>query len=67
MKEHHRVSVTVSDAGDPLASMIDYEFIENARGEIQDVDRIPTLAEVRSILSMVPGSLAADIIAERGR
>lgn len=64
-KEHQKVSVTVSDAADPLASMIDYAFIENARREIQDVDHIPTLEEVRNILSKIPGSLAADIIAER--
>ncbi len=45
--------------------MIDYAFIESARREIEDVDHIPTLEEVRSILSKIPGSLAADIIAER--
>lgn len=61
-KERQRVSVTVSDAGDPLASMIDYAFIESARREIENVDHIPTLEEVRSILSKIPGSLAADII-----
>jgi predicted DNA-binding antitoxin AbrB/MazE fold protein len=64
-KEHQTVSVTVSDAGDPLAAMIDYAFVENARREIEDVDDIPSLEEVRSILSKIPGSLAADIIAER--
>jgi predicted DNA-binding antitoxin AbrB/MazE fold protein len=64
-KEHQTVSVTVSDVGDPLAAMIDYAFVENARREIEDVDDIPSLEEVRSILSKIPGSLAADIIAER--
>lgn len=64
-KEHQKVSVTVSDAGDPLVSMIDYAFIENARREIEDVDHIPTLEEVRGILSKIPGSLAADIVAGR--
>src|ERR1039458_4060739 len=65
LKEHQKVSVTVSDTEDPLASMIDYEFVESARREIQHADHIPNLEEVRSILSGIPGSLAADIGDER--
>ncbi len=41
--------------------MIDYAFVESARKEIQQADHIPSLEEVRSILSRIPGSLAADI------
>src|ERR1039458_1078740 len=55
LKEHKKVSVTVSDTEDPLTSMIDYAF----------VDHIPSLEEVRGILSRIPGSLAADIGAQR--
>lgn len=65
LKEHQKVSVTISDTEDPLASMIDYAFVESARQEIQHVDHIPSLEEVRSILSRTPGSLAADITQER--
>ena len=61
MREHQKVSVTVSDTEDPLASMIDYTFVESARREIQQADHIPSLEEVRAILSRIPGSLAADI------
>ena len=31
-----------------------------------DTTPVPTLAEVRAILAKLPGSLAADVIAERG-
>jgi predicted DNA-binding antitoxin AbrB/MazE fold protein len=65
LREHQKVSVTVSDAQDPLAPLIDYTFVESARREIQDVDHIPSLEEVRGILSRIPGSLAADISAQR--
>jgi predicted DNA-binding antitoxin AbrB/MazE fold protein len=61
LKEHQKVNVMVSDTEDPLASMIDYAFVESARKEIQRADHIPSLDEVRSILSRIPGSLAADI------
>ena len=66
LKEHQKVSITVSDTEDPLAPMIDYEFVERARREIQQADHIPSLEQVRSILSGIPGSLAADIGDERG-
>ncbi len=65
MKEHQRVSVTVSDAGDPLAPIIDYAFLESARRETEQAGHIPSLEEVRSILSRIPGSIAADIRNER--
>jgi predicted DNA-binding antitoxin AbrB/MazE fold protein len=65
LKEHQRVNVTISDTEDPLASMIDYAFVENARKEIQHVRRILSLEEVRSLLSRTPGSLAADIDDQR--
>ena len=65
LKEHQKVSVTVSDAEDPLASMMDYAFIESARREIQGLAGIPSLDEVRNILSRSPGSLADDLKAER--
>lgn len=66
LKEHQKVSVTVSDTEDPLAPMIDYAFVESARREIEQAEHIPNLEEVRSILSRSPGSLAADIGDERG-
>ena len=65
LKEHQKVSVTVSDTEDPLAPMIDYAFVESARREIEQADHIPNLEEVRNILSRMPSSLAADIGDER--
>jgi predicted DNA-binding antitoxin AbrB/MazE fold protein len=61
LKEHQKVSLTVSDTEDPLACMIDYAFVESARREIQRAGHIPSLEEVRGILSRIPGSLAANI------
>jgi len=63
--EHQRVTLTVSDAVDPLASMFDHEFVERVRKEVQTMDYIPTLEEVRRILSKIPGLLSEEIIAER--
>jgi len=65
LKEHQKVSVTVSDAKDPLASMMDYGFIESVRREVQGLAGIPSLDEVRKILSRSPGSLADDLKAGR--
>jgi len=65
LDEHQRVTLTVSDAEDPLASMIDHAFAERVRKEVQTMDYNPTLEEVRRILSKIPGSLSEDIIAER--
>ena len=66
LKEHQKVSVTVSETEDPLGPMIDYAFLESARREIEQAEHIPNLEEVRNILSQIPGSLAVDIAEERG-
>jgi predicted DNA-binding antitoxin AbrB/MazE fold protein len=65
LKEHQKVSVTVSDTEDSPGSMIDDAFVESARKEIRHADHIPSLEEVRGILSRIPGSLAADIGGQR--
>ena len=65
LNEHQRVTLTVSAAEDPLASIIDHAFVERARKEVQTMDYIPSLEEVRNILSKIPGSLSEDIRAER--
>ena len=65
LKEHQKVSVTVSDTEDSPGSMIDDAFVESARKEIQHADHIPSLEEVRGILSRIPGSLAAEIGGQR--
>ena len=65
LDEHQHVIVTVSSDEDPLASIIDHAFLERARKEVQAMNYIPSLEEVRKILSKIPGSLSQDIGTER--
>lgn len=52
-----------NSSDDPLDDLIDHEY--HAECEDEDDSDIPTLEEVRAILSKIPGSLTADFIAER--
>lgn len=65
LEEHQRVTVTVSAEEDSLASIIDLAFVARVRKEVEEMDYIPSLEEVRKILSKIPGSLSEDIRAER--
>jgi hypothetical protein len=47
-----------------LDALIDHEFVAECEKEIEGKD-IPTIEEVRQMLSKMPGSLAQEIIAER--
>src|SRR5262245_55166066 len=47
-----------------LDDLIDHEFVAECEREVEGKD-IPTIEEVRRMLSKIPGSLAEDIIAER--
>jgi len=66
LKEHERVVVSVVKAKAPSRSGLDVEYIEKMKREIQDVDPAPGLDEVRRRLSKIPGSMAAEIVADRG-
>jgi hypothetical protein len=46
-------------------SQLDRELVDRARSEVAAVQRVPTIEEVRSILSKIPGSLADDVCVER--
>jgi hypothetical protein len=48
----------------PIESLLDQEYLEDCGNEIAAGD-VPTLEEVRGILSKVRGSLVADFISER--
>ncbi len=49
-----------------LESMIDHEYHAELEAEFAaDPSPIPSLEEVRAILAKLPGSLSADIIADR--
>lgn len=67
LEERERVTVTISDtpAGMTERSRLDIGYIEGARKEVAAMERMPALEEVQRLLSNIPGSMAADIIAER--
>ena len=64
--EHQQVTVTVTlDSTLPERSYLDVALVERARREIQSVEGIPTLEEVRAMLSKDRSSWAAAIVSER--
>jgi hypothetical protein len=62
LKEHQRVSVTVSD---PAEGWLDHEYLERVRRDVAAMGPAPSLEEVRQALSKIPGELSDDIRAER--
>ena len=65
LAERERVTVTIGTGSDqPRDSHPDVEFIERARRELASVDCIPTLEELRQMLSKDKSSRADYIIAE---
>ena len=66
LAENERVTVTISiNAVASERSHLDVEFIERAKRELAAVDYIPTLEEVRQMLSKDKSSWADLISAER--
>ncbi len=63
-QEHERVVLTVEDASGADDILLDREFLSYC--ETQADDSV-SLEEVRQALAKIPGSLAADIRAERDR
>ncbi len=62
LEEQQRIRITI-DNGNPLADLLDTEFIEwCARKSEGDV---PSIEDVRQMLSKIKGSMADVIIAER--
>jgi hypothetical protein len=55
---------TSADEAAALDALIDHEFVAYCEREIEGKD-VPTIEEVRQMLSKIPGSLAQEIIAER--
>ena len=64
LKEHERVSVE-KGAPTPVRSGLDVDYVERLTRELEAGEPAPGLEEVRRRLSKIPGSMAADIIAER--
>jgi len=64
LAESQRVKLTISDAAG--GSYRDMAVVEHARRETATLTSIPTIEEVRAALASIPGSMAEEIIAERG-
>ena len=66
LREHEHVVVSVVKAA--LASgrsTLDIEYIEKIKSDLAGAEPAPGLEEVRRRLAKIPGSMAADISAER--
>jgi predicted DNA-binding antitoxin AbrB/MazE fold protein len=66
LREHEHVRVSVVQAGGPGRSSLAVEYIERIKRELQDGEGAPSLEEVRRRLGKIPGSMAAEIVADRG-
>lgn len=64
LNELQRVKITISDS--PTEGQQDAALLERIREEVATLKLRPTIEEVRAALASIPGSLADDIIAERG-
>jgi predicted DNA-binding antitoxin AbrB/MazE fold protein len=65
LREHERVIVSVSEAR-PARSGLAVEYIERINREVQAEEPAPGLEEVQRRMAKIHGSMAAEIIAERG-
>jgi predicted DNA-binding antitoxin AbrB/MazE fold protein len=61
--EHVIVTITTSDK---VHATRDWAVMEMARAETANLKNIPSIEDVRAALSAIPGSLSADLIADRG-
>jgi hypothetical protein len=66
LAESQRVRLTVSTDTESAHPAIDTELVERARTEVAAMKHVPTIEEVRAALAVIPGNLAADVVAERG-
>ena len=67
LREHEHVVVSVVKT-EPSAgrSSLAVEYIEEMKSQLQAAEPAPGLEEVRRRLAKIPGSMAAEIIADRG-
>ncbi|MEO8097612.1 MAG: antitoxin family protein [Acidobacteriota bacterium] len=65
LREHEQVVVSVAKTT-PERSKLAVEYIEKIRSELRDAESAPGLDEVRKRLAKITGSMAAEMIAERG-
>ena len=66
LTENEHLVVTITQAANTLRfSQLDAECVESLRRKLAGAEPAPGLEEVRRRLSKIPGSMAADVIAER--
>jgi predicted DNA-binding antitoxin AbrB/MazE fold protein len=66
LREHEHVLVSVVKLGPLSSSSFAVEYIGNLERELRDLEPGPGLEEVRRRLSKIPGSMASEIVADRG-
>lgn len=60
------IAIVPADPADPLDDLIDHECRAQCAAELAaDPGPVPTLEEVRAITAKLPGSLSAQVIADR--
>ena len=66
LMEHERVLVSVVQTAASGRSSLALEYIERIKREQQDAETAPGHEELRRRLAKIPGSMAAEIVADRG-
>lgn len=66
LREHERVLVSVVKVPPGGRSSLAVEYVEKIKRELQDAEPAPGIEEVRRRLAKIPGSMAAEIVADRG-
>ena len=65
LAESQTVKIIVSTSS-PAESGRDWDLLEKAKAEVAGMPNIPSIEQLREMLSHMPGSLSRDVIAERG-
>ena len=66
LKEHEHVLVSVVKVAATGRSSLAVDYIETIKREMADAEPAPGLEEVRRRLAKIPGSMAAETVADRG-
>lgn len=66
LKEHEHVVLSISKADrEQTGPRLAVEYIERLKRELGN-EPVPSIEEVRTLLSTIPGSMADEVIAQRG-
>jgi predicted DNA-binding antitoxin AbrB/MazE fold protein len=66
LHEHQQVTLRIMDSSDdPLRSYLDLAYVESVTKEVDAMDHIPSIDEVRAATSKDPASWAEAVIAGR--